>query len=230
MVRRSFFLSLILALLLLAACEKQPAHTHSWDAANCLRGELCWSCKETRGEALGHDWVDVTCQKAKHCSRCGKTEGNALPHISDGNATCILCKQALNTTVMLNGETDQEVSPVYDGAVFSMRMFASSSAGSNFSKDMVGVGLPERYVLYDSSNKLLYQGEWGKIKAFYNETEFIARLPFQKLAKGDYRIEYIYYKDPYLPVLKPDEFRTEENSYYVSKSEPFCGVCFFKVW
>lgn len=230
MVRRSFFLSLILALLLLAACEKQPAHTHSWDAANCLRGELCWSCKETRGEALGHDWVDATCEKAKHCSRCGKSEGKALPHTSDGNATCSRCKQALNTTVMLNGEPDQVASPVYDGAVFSMRMFTSSSAGSNFSKDMVGVGLPERYVLYDSSNKLLYQGEWGKIKAFSNETEFIARLPFQKLAKGSYRIEYIYYKDPYLPDLEPGEYRTEENRYYISKSEPFSGVCFFEVW
>ena len=196
MVRRSFFLSLILALLLLAACEKQPAHTHSWDAANCLRGELCWSCKETRGEALGHDWVDATCEKAKHCSRCGKSEGNPLFHTSDGNGNCTHCKQVLNVYATLDALTPECSSIIYGGVILRFPFFPRTTSGNRSPRSGV---FGKEYWIYDQSGTLVAQGTWpqkvytaikvdeGVHDVDYHDTEYIPLSP------GTYQVKYSYY-------------------------------------
>ena len=115
MKKRYILLCLTVVLLFLTACgEKQPEHTHKWEAANCTRGEFCFSCGETQGEALGHDWADATCTVAKRCSRCGLTEGSSLGHAAQGSF-CTRCNETLNTVVKMN-ECSKNL-PLVHGAV-----------------------------------------------------------------------------------------------------------------
>ena len=191
-----FFTALLIVstLLSLTACgEKQPEHTHKWDAATCTRGELCWSCKETRGEALGHIWVDATCEKAKHCSRCGTSEGNALPHTSDGNGTCTVCKQALDPRILLTGVDPETKFHVYDGVKLSFRMNPEDGVSNRTGR------FGKEYRIYDQTGTLVTQGEWvqeyyNTIKTdtdwhmnYYHDTDYI------RLSPGEYRVEYSYY-------------------------------------
>ena len=204
-MKRTHFIIVIffsLILLCLTSCrqqtEKQPEHTHKWEPANCTRGELCWSCKETRGEALGHTWVDATCAKAKHCSRCGKTEGNALPHISDGNGACAVCKQELSSRVLLDGASPENKLIVYDGAVLSFPFL--EAAGVADRKPYSG-RFGKEYRIYDQVGTLVVQGEW--VQEYYNTTKtdagwysnYYHDTDYIPLSPGVYRVEYSYYKN-----------------------------------
>ena len=180
-------------LLSLTACgEKQPEHTHKWEPANCTRGELCWSCKETRGEALGHDWVDATCEKGKHCSRCGKSEGNPLFHTSDGNGSCAVCKQELNIYATLDAQSSGTRLTVYGGAVLQFPFY---SENRNPRSGVFG----KEYWIYDQMNTLVAHGVWDQrpctqlqtdgswIEQVYHITEYISLSP------GTYQIEFDCY-------------------------------------
>ena len=201
--RRCFLLARLIAtsllLLSLASCgqqpEKQPEHTHKWEPANCSRGEFCFGCGETRGEALEHIWAPATCDKAKHCTLCGITEGEMLAHVSDGNGTCTVCRQALNVYVMLDGLDSKTKFYVYDGAVLR---FPSANVEPEGRRPQSGV-FGKEYWLYDQTGALVAQGTWdqrpcthifvdGKwIWNHYHDTEYIPLTP------GTYRVEFDYY-------------------------------------
>ena len=211
-------------LLSLSACgEKQPAHTHTWDTANCTRGELCWSCKETRGEALGHDWTDATCAKAKHCSRCGKTEGSALTHISDGNATCTLCKQALNQVANIDafGDIDHPHSydntpVVYDGVVFEFPLATASGASAITSWP----GYPVDYTVSNEAGAQVAAGSWpANPKVFLGQTESgqwiwneTTHTEYIPLGPGTYTVTYHFYDSE---ISTPEKH--EEGDVYLPK-------------
>ena len=190
-MKRFFSLLLFASLLLcLTACgEKQPEHIHKWDAANCTRGELCWSCKETRGEALGHDWADATCTVAKRCSRCGLTEGSALGHAAQGSF-CTRCSETLNTVVKMN-EYSKELPLVYGG----VEVVYSLYGGLN--------GYPKEFVIYDQNGTKVASRSWpSKIPYLTGEkdekgrwllTEY-ANTEFVPLEPGAYQMEFSYYE------------------------------------
>ena len=139
MKKRYILLCLPILLLFLTACgEKQPEHTHKWEPANCTRGEFCFSCGETQGEALGHTWVDATCAKAKHCSRCGKTEGNVIPHTTNGYGVCTLCGNDSCSVISLNALDQESTHIAYDGVIVRMRFDQENPESSG----SVSVSLP----------------------------------------------------------------------------------------
>ncbi len=207
MRRSALILFVLFSLLCLAACgnpaekPKDPvqdgtlSHTHVWEPANCSRGEFCFGCGETQGEALAHVWVDATCDKAKHCTLCGMTEGAMLAHVSDGNGSCAVCKRELNIYAWLNGARPSDGSVVYGGVVlrFAFWGFDGETATSGrFGKD---------YKIYDQSGALVAEGAWNqKVPVVwdphthntdpeYHDTEHIPLPP------GKYRVEYDYYED-----------------------------------
>lgn len=69
-MRRAFFLSLCMALLLtLGACG---AEQHVWAEATCTKPRSCSTCGKTEGMPLGHDADgEPNYQQALVCSRCG---------------------------------------------------------------------------------------------------------------------------------------------------------------
>ena len=159
MKKRYILLCLTVVLLLsLTACgEKQPeeTHIHKWEAANCTRGEICFSCGETQGEALGHIWVDATCTVAKRCSRCGLTEGASLGHISNGSGNCSRCGEELNSVAKINAHCDISMLSytdprplVYDGVIFEFPLNSDWS------------GYPTEFVICDQSGAEVARGNW----------------------------------------------------------------------
>ncbi len=190
-----------LLLLRLTACgqqpEKQPEHTHKWEPATCSRGEFCFGCGETRGQALEHSWVPATCDKTKHCTLCGKIEGNALHHTSDGNGTCTVCKQELNPRVLLNGARPENTFIVYDGAVLSFPFWEAVGLAD---RETDAGRFGKEYRVYDQAGTLVAQGEWvqeyynttktdtGWNNHYYHDTEYIPLFP------GIYRVEYSCYE------------------------------------
>ena len=201
--RRCFLLARLIAtsllLLILASCgqqpETQPEHTHKWEPANCNRGEFCFGCGETRGEALEHIWAPATCDKAKHCTLCGITEGEMLAHVSDGNGNCAVCKRELNIYAMLNGARPSDGYVVYGGVVlrFAFWGFDGHTATSG--------SFGKAYRIYNQSGALVAEGEWNqkvpvvyipawkKYDLDYHDTEYVPLSP------GKYRVEYDYYPD-----------------------------------
>ena len=201
-MKRIYLIPLLVFGLILTSCgqqtEKQPEHTHKWEPANCSRGEFCFGCGETRGEALTHIWVDATCNKAKHCTLCGTSEGNALAHTSDGNGTCAVCKQELSSRVLLDGTCPENGFIVYDGVVFSFPFLEAVALSDRKSK---AGRFGKEYRVYDQAGMLVAQGEWvpeyyhttktdtGCISYYYHDTDYIPLSP------GNYRVEYSYYDD-----------------------------------
>ena len=192
MKRITFIFALIVSLLFLTSCsEKTSDHTHKWEPANCTRGEFCFSCGATQGEALGHTWVDATCDKEKHCTLCGKSEGNPLSHTYDGNGACEVCKQELNNIITLNGREPDTGFVVYGGAVLRFPLWEIRLADSG--------KFGESYRIYDQTGALVCQGEWNqkmpvvyypqlqKYNTDYHDTEYIPLEP------GIYRLEFRYY-------------------------------------
>lgn len=154
---------LVMLSVLLTACtastNPELDHIHKWDAANCTRGELCWSCKETRGEALGHDWVDATCTVAKRCSRCGLTEGASLGgHVSNGSESCSRCGETLNVVAKINANSDlgyYDPRPlVYGGVMFEFPLASSDLLEKS--------GYPTDFVICDQSGAEVARGNWPK--------------------------------------------------------------------
>lgn len=233
-----FFTALLIVstLLSLTACgEKQPEHTHKWDAATCTRGELCWSCKETRGEALGHIWVDATCAKAKHCSRCGTSEGNALAHISDGSATCTLCKQGLNQVAKVDAFGDitrpnsyDNTPVVYDGVIFEFPLTTANDA----SVLTIWPGYPMDYTVCDETGTQVATGSWpANPKVFLGKTEsgqWIwnkgTRTEYVALEPGTYTVTYRFYG---LEISTPEKH--EEDDVYLPKGDLKTGCRQFTV-
>lgn len=179
----------ILLLFLTACGEQQPEHTHKWEAANCTRGELCWSCSETRGEPLAHAWTDATCTAAKHCSRCGLTEGSSLGHITQGSF-CTRCNETLNTMAKMN-EYSESLPLVYGG----VEVVYSLYGGLN--------GYPQKFEIYNQDGVKIAsrcwphkipcltgekneEGRW--LQTLYANTEFVPLEP------GSYQLEFYYYE------------------------------------
>ena len=196
MKRSCLILVLVLMLTLVSSgqqSEQQPEHTHNWEPANCTRGELCWSCGETRGEALGHNWVNATCDRARHCTLCGREEGDLLPHTSDGSGSCAVCKAQLNVDVILNAKSPNTGFVVYGGAVLRFPFYREegNSAGV-FGKE---------YWIYDQENALVAHGVWdqrpcddvwvngGWVSRSCHDTDYISLSP------GTYRVEYDCYTE-----------------------------------
>ena len=236
MKQRAWVLILLILLLSLVACGKpaeEPetpedgeslSHTHKWEPANCSRGEFCFGCGETRGEALAHIWVDATCDKAKHCSLCQKTEGAMLAHSSDGNGNCVHCGQELNVYAMLDGHFPEKKSVVYGGAVlrfpFTNRFndqWPSYADSGRFGRD---------YRIYDQNGVLVAEGAWSQkvlvtlyrgpekdvCTPEYHDTDYISLSP------GTYRIEFSYYK--YWNALSVTEKMGDPEHYLIPPTEP----------
>lgn len=97
-MKRGFFVLIgIICSGLLTAC-----HKHDWVEATCTEPQICLSCGEVEGNALGHTWEQATCTKPKTCSVCGKTEGQALGHkgtpTCDEDVTCSVCGGIIKAT------------------------------------------------------------------------------------------------------------------------------------
>lgn len=205
MKRSVLILISLLLLLSFTACgndaeePKDPAqdetlsHTHKWEAATCTRGELCWSCGETRGEALGHTWTDATCQKLKTCSVCKAEEGSFLPHVSDGNATCTVCKQALNQVAKLDLLDMTSDRVVYDGVIVRLNLVGTEHPRS--------AGYLKNFEIYDPNGALVAQGgDWPEkvTKYLVNEPgndqhRTFLESEFIPLPPGEYLIKYRAY-------------------------------------
>lgn len=178
-------ISLLLALVLclsLCACGKdsglannptkkpadaEPAdtvHVHQWTLATCEAPNICQTCGETEGNALGHTWSNATCTTPKTCSVCGETEGNALDHdYVDGE--CTRCKA-----------TDPEMVQVikdYEALVAKIAYYEENGAvyaGNNHLYGSYAVGY-----LYDELMKM------GEFRDCAQYLERIAVLPDQLL-------------------------------------------------
>ncbi len=230
------FLILLLLLLCLTACgEKQPEHTHKWEPANCNRGELCFGCGETQGEALGHTWVDATCEKAKHCDRCGNSEGNPLSHTSDGNGSCIVCKRELNQTVTVDAFGDitrpnsyDNVPVVYDGVIFEFPL----TAANDVSPLAIWPGYPVDYTVCNEAGVQVAEGSWpatpkvflGKTQSgqwIWNET---TRAEYLSLEPGTYTVTYRFYG---LEISTPEKH--EEDDVYLPEGDLKTGCRQFTV-
>ena len=211
-------------LLSLSACgKKQPEHIHKWDAANCTRGELCWGCYETRGEALGHDWADATCIKAKHCTLCGITEGDAVGHVPQ-DGSCSRCGETLKTVAYLDAmghvPSHQKSYIVYNGVQLE---FSLMGDGGTYS------GLPVDYIIYDENMNEVTAGQFPKNppyvlgqdefgKWIYNrclQTEFIPLSP------GSYTVEYQYYSG----LTSSTYPHTTLESVYIPSGPLKTGIC-----
>lgn len=181
----------LLLMLLLTACEEP--HTHSWQPATCTRGEICWDCGETRGEALGHTWTDATCQKLKTCSVCKAEEGSFLPHVSDGNATCTVCKQALNQVAKLDLRDMTSNRIVYDGVIVRLNLVGTEHPGS--------AGYLKNFEIYDQNGALVAQGgDWPEKVTKYIDDEAgndqhrtFLESELIPLPPGEYLIKYRAY-------------------------------------
>ncbi len=199
MKKKDLFLCLAVLLLLLTACgEKQPEHTHNWEPANCSRGELCFNCGETRGEALGHDWTDATCTVAKRCSRCGVTEGASLGgHVSDGSGNCSRCGEELNVVAKIDATTDigmlsySDPHPtVYDGVVFEFPFSGYR-------------GYPTDYVICDPNGGEVASGTWPEKPPYVLGKDALGKwiwnlstcTKFVPLEPGTYTVTYHFYSD-----------------------------------
>ena len=71
-----------------------PEHIHSFSDATCTQPEICETCGETKGTALGHTYSDATCTQPRICKICGEVNGKALGH-AYSDATCTqprICK------------------------------------------------------------------------------------------------------------------------------------------
>ena len=212
--RGPFIFALIVSLLFLTSCsEKTSDHTHKWDAATCTRGEFCFSCGETQGEALGHDWVDATCTKAKQCSRCGKSEGNVLEHVAQ-NGTCSVCGITLNTVANLDERsglsatyTDIYLCTVYGGVSFEYELRED---------DNTVHGCPVEAKAYNEGGALVATAKWQENPPMAFGTDAAGRYIYNKkiytdfipLAQGKYTVEYFYYQ---LYALDTDPFNTEHS-------------------
>ena len=196
MKRICFMILLALGLILVSSgqqSEQQPEHTHNWEPANCTRGELCWSCGETRGEALGHNWVNATCDRARHCTHCGREEGDPLSHTPDGSGSCAVCKAELDPRVVLDGVSPGVEYHVYGGVILSFWMNIRDSDKSGTGK------FGKEYRIYDEAGTLVTQGEW--VQKFYNHTKtdtgvrstYYHDTDYIPLSPGLYRVEYSYY-------------------------------------
>ena len=182
----------VFLLLSLTACgEKQPeeTHIHKWEAANCTRGEFCFSCGETQGEALEHTWVDATCEKAKHCSRCGKTEGNVIPHTTNGYGVCTLCGNDSCSVISLNALDQESTHIAYDGVIVRMRFDQENPESSGYPKD---------FEIYDEVGVLVAQGSWPQMYYVFASADTNAQrtyldAPFVSLDTGRYLIKYRMY-------------------------------------
>ena len=226
-MKRFFSLLLFASLLLcLTACgEKQPEHTHKWDAANCTRGELCWSCKETRGEALGHDWADATCDVAKRCARCGLTEGTSLGgHVSNGSGNCSRCGEEVNSVAKINAHCDISLLSytdprplVYDGVIFE------------FPLNSDWTGYPTEFVICDQSGTEVARGNWPKNPPYVlgknEEGKWIdnrqTRTEFVPLEPGTYIVTFYFY-DRARSDTFPDVM---EDSVFIPAGEFKTGRC-----
>ena len=86
-MKRNVFLTVALALFLLAGCGCQ----HEWQDASCIVPKTCINCQETEGESIGHNWQDASCMVPKTCIDCQATEGETIDH-SWEEATCTVPK------------------------------------------------------------------------------------------------------------------------------------------
>ena len=201
--RRCFLLARLIAtsllLLSLVSCgqqtEKQPEHTHKWEPANCSRGEFCFGCGETRGEALEHIWAPATCDKAKHCTLCGTSEGNTLEHISDGNGVCTVCKQALEQVARLDLRNMTSNRTVYDGVIVRLNFAGTEHPGS--------AGFLKNFEIYDRNGTVVFKsGEFpSKVTVFVENEQGVLQdcrtyleSAFIPLEQGEYLIKYRAYE------------------------------------
>lgn len=89
-------ISLLLAVVLVAALFSGCCLSHEWVEATCETPRTCAKCDKTEGAPLGHAWVDATCETPKTCFVCSKTEGTPLDHAwteatCETAKTCTLC-------------------------------------------------------------------------------------------------------------------------------------------
>ena len=229
MKKRYILLCLTVVLLLsLTACgEKQPeeTHIHKWEPANCTRGEFCFSCGETQGEALEHTWVDATCIVAKRCARCGLTEGASLGgHISNGSGNCSRCGEEVNSVAKINAHCDISLGGytdprplVYDGVIFEFPLVGGWP------------GYPTEFVICDQSGTEVARGNWPKNPPYVlgknEEGKWIdnrqTRTEFVPLEPGTYIVTFYFY-DRARSDTSPD---VREDSVYVPAGEFKTGRC-----
>ncbi len=56
------------------------SHTHVYSKATCTEAQICESCGEMGGAALGHNWKGANCTSPAICKTCGTKNGTALWH------------------------------------------------------------------------------------------------------------------------------------------------------